>query len=99
LKDEHPVILSRAFPSKQTAGYLTLNDRRVLSVNGQPVHNLRQMYELVSSLHVSADFLDFELQCVGGSIRLAIETSQAEETGRHVMQTYRIPSMSSPDLR
>ena len=25
--------------------------------------------------------------------------SYSEETGRHVMQTYRIPSMSSPDLR
>ncbi len=96
--DEQPVILSRCFPSKETAGYLHLSDRRVLSVNGERVLNLRQMYELVWRLHKSEPFLQFEVQCVGGSAMLVIDTSIAEELGRSILETYRIPRAASAEL-
>ena len=38
------VILSRIFPTKLTAGYSAMMDRRCISVNGEAVLNLRQMY-------------------------------------------------------
>ena len=38
------VILSRIFPAKLTAGYSAMMDRRCISVNGEAVLNLRQMY-------------------------------------------------------
>jgi len=97
-QDEHPVLLSRVLPSRQTAGYLTLNDRRVLSVNGHRVLNLQQMHTLVSRLHTEADFLVFEVHCVGGPATIAISTATAEEDRDAILQTYRIPAAASPDL-
>ena len=85
-------------PSRQTAGYLTLNDRRVLSVNGHKVLNLPQMYELVTRLHRDSEFLCFEVQCVGGPATLAICTATAEQDRDAILQTYRIPAAVSPEL-
>ncbi|EOD21943.1 hypothetical protein EMIHUDRAFT_74740 [Emiliania huxleyi CCMP1516] len=95
---EQPVLLSRVLPSPQTAGYLTLADRRVLSVNGERVLNLRQMHALVQRLQAECDHLAFEVQCVGGPAVIAIDTSTAEQEAKAILETYRIPAAASPDL-
>lgn len=92
------MVLSRVLPSQQTAGYLTLNDRRVLSVNGHKVLNLPQMHKLVTRLHAEAEFLAFEVQCVGGAATIAISTATAEHDRDAILQTYRIPAAVSPEL-
>merc|ERR1712087_223004 len=97
--DEQPVILSRCFPSKQTAGYLTLHDRRVLSLNGECVINLEQLYQRVWQLHEREEFLRFELQCTGGNAAIVIDTSTAATVGDSILATYRIPADASPNLR
>ena len=56
------------------------------------------MYELVWRLHKSEPFLQFEVQCVGGSAMLVIDTSIAEELGRSILETYRIPRAASAEL-
>ena len=98
LPDEQPVILSRIFPAKLTAGYSAMMDRRCISINGEPVLNLRQMYALVQRLHGSAPYLDFELQCVGGNCAVAVESASADAVRDEILETYRIPSPASPEL-
>lgn len=95
---EQPVILSRIFPSKPTAGYSAMTDRRIISVNGEPVLNLRQMYSLVQRLHGSAPYLDFELQCVGGNCAVVVESATADAVRNEILETYRIPSAASKQL-
>jgi hypothetical protein len=98
LEEEQPVLLSRVLPCSHTAGYLNLNDRRVLAVNGQRVLNLQQMHGLVTAAHASCDFIAFEVQCVGGPATIAIATATAEEDLAAVLLTYRIPAAASPSL-
>ncbi len=96
--EERPVIMSRCFPSKMTAGYSSLTDRRVLAVNGEPVVNVRQMYGLVERLHHEADHLHFELKCVGGNAAVVVETATAIAVRDDILETYRIPAHASKDL-
>ena len=81
-----------------TAGYSAMMDRRCISVNGEAVLNLRQMYALVQRLHSSAAYLDFELQCVGGNCAVAVETATADAVRDEILETYRIPSPASREL-
>ena len=92
------VILSRIFPTKLTAGYSAMMDRRCISGNGEAVLNLRQTYALVQRLHSSAAYLDFELQCVGGNCAVAVETATADAVRDEILETYRIPSPASREL-
>jgi len=95
---EEPVIFSRCFPSRRTAGFTGLTDRRVLSVNGEPVLNLRQMYETVQREAGRGAHLQFELHCVGGSALLALETVDASEVTEEILRTYRVPQAAAPEL-
>jgi len=95
---EQPVILSRCFPSRRTAGYLQMTDRQVVSVNGHPVVNLAQMYSLVQELHGKSEFLAFELYCTGGNAIVTTGTAAAEQTLEETLQLYRIPTAASPEL-
>lgn len=97
-EEEHPVILSRCFPSERTAGYQMLMDRRVISVSGHPVQNIKQMYTLVWKLHKELPFLEFELECIGCNAIAAVDTAIAEKASEEIMRTYRIPRAASPDL-
>ena len=81
-----------------TAGYSAMTDRRCLSVNGEPVLNLKQMYALVQRLHRSAPYLDFELQCTGGNVGVAVESATADALRDEILTTYRIPSAASQGL-
>ena len=96
---EQPVILSRCFPGKHTAGYTHLSDRRVVSVNGEPVLNLRQMYARIRKLHAAAErYISIEIFCVGGNAVIAIETATADAVLAETLEKYRIPAACSPDL-
>ena len=95
---EQPVVLSRCFPSKATAGYASMADRQVLSVNGHSVRNLRHMYALVQTLHAEEDYLRFEVHCVGGNAIVTTATASAEETLEGTLRLYRIPAAASADL-
>ena len=79
LRDEQPVILSRIFPSRHTAGYSNMADRQVVSVNDHPVLNLQQMYSLVQTLHETEDSMAFELFCTGGNAAVTTSTDAAAE--------------------
>lgn len=105
----HQVLLSRCFPSPRTAGFGGMTDRRVLAVGDEPVLNLRQMYARIQKLHAaglaarrggaeSAGFVDFELQCSGGSAHVVMPIDEEEETRRETMKLYRIPAHASPEL-
>ena len=96
--DEQVVILSRCFPSKQTAGYGPLHDRQVVSVNGEKVRNLAQMYARVRHVAASEPFVRFELATVGGPAVVVVESARAEAEGEEILQTYRIPAAASADL-
>ena len=96
--DEQPVILSKCFPSRRTTGYSHMADRQVVNVNGQPVLNLQQMYDLVNELHKSADFLAFELFCTGGNAIVTIGTDVAATTLAETLRTYKIPTAASAEL-
>lgn len=96
--EEEVVVLSKCFPSKRTAGYGYLNDRRVLKVCGQRVVNLQQMYSLIQELHPQRKFLEFSLQALGADAYCAVDTDIAESITEDVMRVYRIPSMASADL-
>jgi len=98
LDEEQPIILTRIFPSKCTAGYSGMTDRRVLSVNREPVRNLKQMYSLVERLHRTQSYLSFELQCVGGNAVVALDSASADAVRDEILATYRIPFAASPDL-
>ena len=92
------MILSKCFPSRRTAGYSHMADRQVVSVNGHRVVNLQQMYSLVQKLHESAEFLAFELFCVGGNAIVTTSTAVAEKTRTDTLRQYRIPTAASPEL-
>lgn len=98
LADEQPVILSRVFPSRRTAGLTGLSDRRVLACNGESVLNLAQMFSLVQRLHRDETHVLFELQCVGGAALIAVDTATAEEVRDEIMGTYRLPAAASAEL-
>jgi S1-C subfamily serine protease len=97
-KDEQPVILSRCFPSKRTAGYSHLADRHVMSVNGHPIINLAHMYTLVAELELESEYLAFEVYCLGGNALVTISTAAAQETLEETMRLYRIPTAASTEL-
>jgi len=96
--DERPVILCRSFPAERTAGYSVHVDRRIATVNGQPVLNINQMYDLVQKLDASETHVVFELQYVGCNALIVVETSTAEAVTKEVLNTYRIPAAASSDL-
>ncbi|CAJ1424193.1 unnamed protein product [Effrenium voratum] len=96
--EEQIVILSKCFPSKRTAGYSLLNERRVVSVCGQPVVNLRQMYSLIQQLQSKKDFIQLSLYCSGSELIAAVDTSMAKDVNEDIMRVYRIPAAASPDL-
>ena len=73
-------------------------DRQVLSVNGHPVLNLRQMYALVQQLHSTAAYLSFEVYCVGGNAIVTTGTDATTEALEHTMRLYRIPAAASSEL-
>ena len=74
-------------------------DRRVLSVNGEPVLNLRQMYTLVHALHASGvPHINFELMCAGGNAVIVMATDIAEEALEETLRLSRIPAAASPEL-
>jgi len=71
----------------------------VIAVCGEPVLNLKQMYELVKQFHKEKDFIEFTLQCIGGcNASVAIDTSSADAVCEEIMSTYRIPSAVSAAL-
>ena len=96
--NEQPVILSKCFPSRRTAGYSHMADRQVVSVNGHPVLNLQQMYSLVMELHESSEFMTFEVFCTGGNAVVTTGTSAAESTLEDTLSLYRIPKAASVEL-
>jgi len=96
--NERPVILCRCFPAGRTAGYSVHVDRRILTVNGQPVLNIYQMYDLVQKLHESETHVVFEVQYVGSNALIVADTSTAEAVTKEVLNTYRIPAAASTDL-
>ena len=96
--DEQPVILSRCYPSKHTAGYAQLSDRQVVAVNGEPVLNLRQMYARIQELHSTVDTILIELACVGGDALITIDTEIAAEVTEQTLSRYRIPSAAALEL-
>ena len=75
-----------------------MTDRRVLSVNREPVRNVKQMYSLVERLHRTQSYLSFELQCVGGNAVVALDSASADAVRDEILATYRIPFAASPDL-
>ncbi|CAE8584855.1 unnamed protein product, partial [Polarella glacialis] len=94
--EEQVVILSKCLPNERTAGYSSLDNRQVIAVCGEPVLNLKQMYELVKQFHKEKDFIEFTLQCIGGcNASVAIDTSSADAVCEEIMSTYRIPSAVS----
>jgi hypothetical protein len=99
MTDEQPVILSHVFPTKRTAGYSDMIDQRVVSVNGEQVVNLRQMYQLVQRCHQAGGFVEFELHSRGGNQILAIEASTAESVTADAMRTYNVPHAASAEFR
>jgi len=96
--DEQPVVLSHIFPSRRTAGFTNLDDRQVIAVNGHRVINIHQMYSLVQKLHAEAEFLTFELWCVGGNAIVTISTEEAEQTLAETMRVYKVPAQASTEL-
>lgn len=96
--EEQIVILSKCYPSRRTAGYSLLNERRVASVQGQAVKNIREMYALIQELEKTEDYIHLSLSCVGSDMVAAIATSTAKDVNEEVMKVYRIPSTASPDL-
>lgn len=95
--EEQIVILSKCYPSRRTAGYSLLNERRVASVQGQAVKNIREMYALIQELEKTEDYIHLSLSCVGSDMVAAIATSTAKDVNEEVMKVYRIPSTASPD--
>ena len=82
-----------------TFGFFTRKKPAVqLLVNGEPVVNVRQMYDLVERLHHEADHLHFELKCVGGNAAVVVETATAIAVRDDILETYRIPAHASKDL-
>jgi len=98
LPDEQPVILSRIFPSRHTAGYSHMADRQLVNVNGYPVLNLQQMYSLVQILSETEEYLAFELFCTGGNAAVTTSTAAAVETLEETLRVYRIPVAASEEL-
>lgn len=96
--DEQPVILSRCFPSRRTAGYTHMADRQVVRVNGEPVINLQQMYSLVQEMHATSEFLAFEVYCTGGNAIVTTSTRVAQQTLEETMKLYRVPAAAAPEL-
>ena len=97
-EDEQPVILSRCFPSRRTAGYTHMADRQVVSVNGHAIVNLEHMYALVHELEAESEYLTFEVYCLGGNALVTTTTAAARETLRETLRLYRVPAAASPEL-
>merc|ERR1711971_548545 len=95
--DEEPVVLAYSFASP-SAGYTShsLENRQVVSVNGHPVVNLRQMYDLVQKLHCNSEHVVFELFRSSGNAIVTISTAVAEQTLAETMNLYSIPAAASP---
>eukprot|EP00434_Breviolum_minutum_P018982 symbB.v1.2.016735.t1/scaffold1281.1/size129568/3 len=96
--EEEIVILSKCYPSRRTAGYSLLNERRVSSVAGRAVKNIKEMYTLIQELEKTEEYIHLTLSCVGSDMVAAIATSGAKDVNEEVMKVYRIPSTASPDL-
>jgi hypothetical protein len=73
-------------------------DRQVLSVNGERVINLRQMYARIQELHRTASTLFLEVFCIGGNAVIALDTDVAAAVLEQTLEQYRIPSAASADL-
>ena len=97
---EQVVVLSRILAAKETVGYGALSEKRVKSVNGQPVRNFRQLFLAVRQAAASGEpYVELALESPGGDAVLIIKNRSAPSVDETVSRTYRIPQLISDGSR
>jgi len=88
------VILSQVLACDATVGYEEVRNTRLLKVNGEKVHNLRHLADLVDS--VKGDpFLRLESEY---DEVIVLEMSKVAQATAETLETHAIPADRSPDL-
>ncbi|MEQ9366383.1 MAG: hypothetical protein RIF32_19235 [Leptospirales bacterium] len=93
--DDRVVLLAGALPDPVTRGYEDLRGAPVESLNGEPVHNLKQMRETILELKNAGETI-VELRLSGGQ-PVYLNIKDREAINRRVNARYQIPASSSWD--
>jgi S1-C subfamily serine protease len=82
------VIIPGILPDEINVGYQDIHEAIVTAVNGEPIHNLADVFRLVDR---DGGLRRVSLQHVGPD--LVFDTSLREAANRRVAETYRIPAL------
>ncbi|CAO2144641.1 unnamed protein product [Urochloa humidicola] len=93
--DEQLVVISQVLAADINIGYEDIANSQVVSFNGQPVKNLKNLVTMVENC--KDKFLKFDLE-FGQIVILETETSKAA-TNKDILTARCIPSAMSDDLR
>ncbi|MCR9144693.1 MAG: hypothetical protein NXI24_20815 [bacterium] len=91
--DDRVVLLAGALPDPVTRGYEDLRGAPVTSLNGKPVHNLKQMREKILELKRSGESI-VELRLSGGQ-PVYLNIGDREAINKRINTRYQIPAASS----
>ena len=85
------VILTGVLPDPVNVGYQELHDEIITEVNGEPVHNLRDVCRILDRDHGIA-----RLALLGHGVDVELDTAQRAAVNARVAKAYRIPELRRP---
>lgn len=93
--DDRIVLLAGVLPDPVTRGYEELRGAPVVALNGEPVHNLKQMREKILDLKKSGESI-VQLELSGGQ-PVYLNIKDRDAINRRINERYQIPASSSWD--
>jgi len=95
VKGEEVVIIVKVLPSEVNNGYKALINERITEVNGKKIENLRALICIVEN-NDRDRFVVFENK---RGCKIVLDRKMVEKEQDKILQTYRVPSDRSDDLR
>ena len=85
--DDNVVVLTQVLGDEVNVGYQNLDAMVLESINGQKVHNLREVTEMVENC--KEEYITFEFE---GDVPITLNTEKMRNATPNILERYRIPS-------
>ena len=85
------VILTGVLPDPVNVGYQELHDEVIAEINGEAVHNLRDVFHILDCDHGIA-----RVALLGHGVDVQLDTAQRAAVNARIAKAYRIPELRRP---
>jgi S1-C subfamily serine protease len=95
VEEEEVVVLSKVLPAEANSGYHEVSDFHIIKVNGNKIHRLRDLIQVVENDSVDP-FVIFESS---QGVKIVLERKRVEAEQPKILMTYSVPHDRSADLQ